>query len=389
MSDTLEKMKEQLLAAEADYQLLKKHYTSVESLGGVVITALEKENLGYIKDAIRKLKADIKKREELLSRIDLQGVFMEYDNLLDRVNSFYKQVNQTYKIWRNHIYSVGTCYSNAYDNYKDTVAKQKKYKDDLANIAGSIISVAGVGTLSWLSTTGKIVKLLGNRYKDAVNIGEDVAQGLWDKTVSFAAGKMSSVQKIDLKGPIVFQNTISKKALEGCLGVLNTVLKCEGIVIECKVRISKLRQGSGGTIKGSPAAKKQYENFLKVQDSIAKTMEPVMTWIKKMPPKINAKELQDDLERGFWAKWLPKLHKHTPAHYKKSYDHGLGTVPYKVEASDSYDAWMSTALANRLTALVDLPGIGVGKNGLDYWVSQNDVKLLVGWARSFKSTQKF
>ena len=36
-----------------------------------------------------------------------------------------------------------------------------------------------------------------------------------------------------------------------------------------------------------------------------------------------------------------------------------------------------------------LSAIGVGKNGLDNWVSDNDVKLLIKWARGFKPKHKF
>jgi len=371
------------------YAEFENYFTSKDSFDGTNINKVEQITLDYIKVGISKIEAEIVERKQLLSNIDMQGVYNKYDLLLDTINSTWKGVELTHKKWKNHIFSVGTCYAKAFETFEDTVKAQNQYKQDLANLTAAIISLMGVGTLSWISTSAILVEKFGKKIDDLFNIAEDVVQSFQDKAVTYAASKVGSVDKISLDGPLVFQNSISKKALAECTEILTKILICEGTVMECKKMIDSLRDQGIGSKHGSEDAKIQYEHFIKVESAIVNCLMVAGKWIKKLPEPINTKELTKDFERGFWSKWLPRL-KGTKTVKSPSRDEfGIrdpNPVSYKVA---TYDDSFSSELSNRLTVLINLTAIGVGKNGLDNWVSDNDVILLIKWANGFKSTQNF
>ena len=209
------------------------------------------------------------------------------------------------------------------------------------------------------------------------NVFEDIAQGGWDKIVSYQAANWPATVKKDFSEPLVFQNKISKKALSGYQIVRTEVLKHAKATIECEAKMLELQTKKIGD------AKKEFENYIKYEAGVGKIIASAKTWVAKTPPSINAAELTKDFERGFWAGWLPRLKNHTAGKLIT----GPGGVGYIPETT-TYDAWLDRELKDRLTLLIDLKSIGVGKNGLD-WTSQNDVKLLIKWAKAFKPTQKF
>ena len=383
MADSLAKMEADLESCKDQFNHYKKFFTSPDSLGGTKLTGFEQGALSFIESAITKLEAKVKERKELLTKVTISDVKDHYSLLLKKINQFVlDDIDGVYLKWQSHILSVGTCYTNADTIFKKTVEAQNKYKADLANIVGSIISVAGIGTLSWLSTTGKLGKVLIKLTANQQNVFEDIAQGGWDKIVSYQAANWPATVKKDFSEPLVFQNKISKKALSGYQIVRTEVLKHAKATIECEAKMLELQTKKIGD------AKKEFENYIKYEAGVGKIIASAKTWVAKIPPSINAAELTKDFERGFWAGWLPRLHTHQPARIEYSPDHGLGTVPRKVPASDSYDSWLDNELKDRLTALIDLKGIGVGEGGL-WWTSSNDVKLLIKWAKAFKPTQKF
>ncbi len=101
------------------------------------------------------------------------------------------------------------------------------------------------------------------------------------------------------------------------------------------------------------------------------------SWVANTPPTINAGELTKDFERGFWSKWIPRLKGYRTIRNPTVDEFGVsdpyGGVSYKI---DTFDTWFSSDLKQRLTLLIPLEGIGIGKNGL-WWVSEDDVKLLI------------
>lgn len=65
-------------------------------------------------------------------------------------------------------------------------------------------------------------------------------------------------------------------------------------------------------------------------------------------------------------------------------------VDFSSSTEAEYDAWwLSEKLTDRLTNLIKLELTCVGANGLDYWVSKEDIKCLVEWAEGFNMTEKF
>lgn len=91
-----------------------------------------------------------------------------------------------------------------------------------------------------------------------------------------------------------------------------------------------------------------------------------------------------DFERGFWSKWIPRLKGYKTVRVPTR-DKTGGSELTEV---DTFDTWFSYDLKQRLTLLIPLEGIGIGKNGL-WWVTEDDVKLLIAWANRFSPTQKF
>lgn len=384
MADTLEQMGQKIQEYKEKYAEYKKYFTSEESLGGTAITPFEQGCLTFINNAIISVESEIKKRKELLTKVTITDVKDHYSLLFKRINHFVDdKVDNTYIEWQKHIVSVGSCYAKAFDIFEKTVEAQDKYKADLANIAGSILSIAGIGTLSWLSTTGKLAAVLTKLSATQVNVVEDIAQGAWDKAVSYGATQWPSSMKKDFTGPLVFQNTFSLKILKGYQAVRTELLKHAGAAIACEAKMLEYQTAKTGN------AKSEYEKFIKFEANVIAAIAAAKNWVTNTPPSIDTAELTKDLERGFWAGWIPRLKGYRTVRLPSVDEFGVsdpnGSMSYKV---DTFDTWFSSDLKKRLTLLIPLEGIGVGKDGL-WWVSENDVKLLISWANSFNPTQKF
>lgn len=384
MSDTLIEMKKTLKERQAALASLKKKATDVNSFGGKEIIPFEAKFISFAERAIEALNAKIKERERLLSTVNMQDVINHYDGLFQRITLSINNAHQTYLAWQSHIYNVGTHYDRAFKTFKDTVVAQDKYKADLANIAASIISIAGVGTLSWLSTTGKLAAALSKmNLGSQANIIEDIAQTALDKYVSYKVPKMPNGIKSTFPGPVEFQNQISLKAISGYKNIHLEITRNAEAVSLCRAAIVDLQTKKIGD------AKKQFEKYIKFEDGIGNILTKADTWIKVLPPTITAKALEDDFERSFWAGWIPNLKSETTRRIPSRDEFGVrdpnGGQTYTVE---SFDTWLSSSLKKRLYALIDMKSIGVGEGGL-WYVSGNDIKLLIGWANKFKFTQTF
>lgn len=385
MSDTLDEMKKRLKKHQATLAEMKKEATSINSLGGKTIVKLEEYRMAMVEHTIQALANKIKERERLLSTVDMQDVINHYDSLYKRVNNQINTANDTYTTWRVHIYNVGTYYNSAFSTFENTVNAQNKYKADLANIAASITSIVGMGTLSWLSTSGKLAAALSkiNLNKEQANIMEDIAQGITDKVVSFAVPKLVEDTKIDLSGPLEFQNKISLKALKSFKAIYFELLRALESVTLCREAIVLMQTKKIGD------AKKQFENFIKFEAGIGNALAKTKGWINEQPPSINAKALTDEFERTFWAGWIPRLKNEKTRIHTGHDEFGVEDPNYgETYTTVSFDTWFSSALKNRLYALIDMQSIGIGKGGLQ-WVSTNDVKLLITWANKFEFSLNF
>lgn len=377
MPDNIPKMEAQLKEYLNRYNRAEELFYACDSEDGEKLSPREQNVLNEINCSIETLKKEInrkKKNQQLLIKTsDLQDVINEYGVLVETLNLFIQNdVDATYLTWQEYIKKTGTAYDKAVTSHKTIVANLKMHQDNIANIGGSILSVAGMGLFSWLSTTGKLATLLGKMSEDHANVAEDVAQGIWDKAVSYQAGKLGGKVEITIDTPLVFQNNYFLKALEGYRGIRTEVLKYMGTAIECKSKIVDLqtrKQGDG---------KEEMQKFIAFENSTFKMINNVTQWTQELPPRISHKELQKDFERSFWADWLPQIRTY-------SVDISLGL---DVDAEHSNWGWTSE-FTDKLTDLIDLKKIGIGENGLDKWVSENDARCLVNWAENFKPSVQF
>lgn len=380
MADTLKEMEDKLQAYKSHYLEYKQYYESEASMGGQVITVAEQGSLAFINSAITKLEEEIKNRRALLSTVKMEDVTDYYALLFKKITLFiFNTLDSTYLKWQEHIISSGNSYATAVSKHETTVKNLEKHKADVANIAGSILSVAGLGTLSWLSSADKLKVVLKGLSEVQENVLEDVAQGGWDKVVSYSAGQPNNSIKTSFDSPLVFQNTIALKALRAYQAARQEVLKQAGACVQMEEYVLNLQTRNTGN------AKEEYEKFIKFESNALKAITQSNTWAQKLPAETGGSyytSLQEDLERALWAKWLPGL-KSVSTYESSGSNYSTGGTRTVV----NYDSWWWTEeLCKRLTELIDLEAVGVGKNGLDDWVSGRDVELLISWANSFKQT---
>ena len=392
MSDILAQMEADLQKYKKDYQQIKKWIVDACSEDGEEISACERENLEACKRYIEQLELSIKERKDLLSRIDFQGVYHEYDMFFKRLQVTVNRVIKHHNDWRLYISQVSNIYNSAAKEFTAIIEAQKQFHQDLVNITTAAISIVGGGMLSWISTTGSVASRLASLSDDVINIAEDVAQITLDKVVSIAGPKIASIQTIGTPDVIEFQNKISIKALEACQPLLKTVIECQEVVLACLEHIARLHRGKGGTVRGNSEAKLQYEKCLSLMNSVSKTMQPVHKWLNIPVPSISPSKLQHEFKSSFFAGWLPRLSSYHPS-YQREVPPSTGSFQAHVEtvpARTSYENFFfSDRLAEALDEVIDLQAAGIGEGGLDFYISDNDIKLMVAWAKNYQPKHQF
>jgi len=393
MDEILKELKEGLAEHEEALNNFIRLAKEPDSWGGTEINWFEELAINNAKGLIEAIKQEIKDREAVLAdrkrteaTITMQGVVNHYGLLYDKtVEYIMEQVDNTYLKWQDHILTAGSCYANASKTFNDTVEAQNQYKQALVDITGSVISVIGLGALSWLSTSLQAMKSLEKVSDKLINATEDMVQGGWDKVVGHAAGAVPSKVAHSNKLPTEFQNEITQKALNRYLKNRNIVLSYGKKVLHYNTVVVDLEAKKIGN------AKEEYRTYNRIEDQFEHVKLACNEWVNTKPSEINETLLTEDFERCFWAGWLPRLQYTSKKTVPYVDEFGVrdpmgGTViSTSIEYSDSF----SGALSSRLTHLIDLVAIGVGKNGLDYNVSDNDVKLLIAWAHKFQPSQKF
>jgi hypothetical protein len=379
MSDTLKEMEDKLQAYKLEYAEYKKYYESEDSWGGQAITSAEQATLTFIKNAIDKVESKTKERRAVHSTVKMEDVTGHYAVLFKKITLFiFNTLDSSYLKWQEHIISVGNSYATAVTRHETTVSNLEKHKANVANIAGSILSVAGLGTLSWLSSADKLKGVLKGLSEIQENVLEDVAQGGWDKVVSYSAAQPNNSIKTNFDSPLVFQNTIALKALRKYQAAREEILKHGGACVQMEEYVLNLQTRNTGN------AKAEYEKFIKFESNALKAITESSNWAQSLPAQTSGSyytSLQDDLECALWAKWVPGLKSITTVQSSGS-NYSTGESRTVV----SYDTWWWTdELCKRLDDFIDLEAIGIGKDGLD-WVSGEDVRLLISWGNSFKQT---
>lgn len=383
MSDTLIEMKKTLKERKATLADMKKEATDINSLGGKDVVALESLRIAFVEGTIKALADEITQREKDQSTCTMQGVINLYDGLLIRIRKSIDDADRAFTTWQIHILNVGTYYNHAFTTFEDTVKAQEKYDADLANIAASVLSIGGMGVLSWLSTTKILANTITNISANQANILEDVAQGLTDKIVSFSVPKVVDNIQIKPSGPLEFQNKITLKATKSYKAVAFELHKAFKTVSLCREAIVLLEIRKTGNVK------EQYENYIRLEDNIGDILVKTNKWSTTSPPVIEETALTNEFERAFWAGWIPRLKNEKTRTHTGRDEFGVADPNYGETYNEvSFDTWFSSTLKNRLYALIDMKSIGVGDGGLG-WVSVADVKLLIAWANKFTFTQTF
>jgi len=154
MPDNIPKMEAELKEYLKRYDKAKSLFYVSDSENGVNLSPREQEVLNEIACSIELLEQEIDRRKKyqqfLLKSVDMQDVINYYGILVENLNLFIgKEVDSTYLIWQVHIENVASSYTKAVSSHSNIVANLKKHQDDVANIGGSILSVAGMGLLSW------------------------------------------------------------------------------------------------------------------------------------------------------------------------------------------------------------------------------------------------
>lgn len=224
--------------------------------------------------------------------------------------------------------------------------------------------------------------------KKLATINEE--QTPFDKLMGIAATKFPKSVHSKMNTPFAFQNEVILKAFSSLLPIMKAIIKFQSAFNSRRDHLLKLSMQSGGSEGGTDLAKKEYKKSLEDCSMIAKAFKEIQKWINTKPNDPMTREVRtDEFKRMFWKEWLPTLEHVTPAHIEtNNYGYSSEEVSVPEEVSHS-NWWLSSKLLEEIDRLLDLKKLGIGENGLDSWVSDNDVRLLVLWARNHQTTLKF
>jgi hypothetical protein len=387
MPDTLAELQKNLAKAKQRYKEIKESLLVLKAWGEDKVLKEEEVLMKEIGKSINELEKSIIEHKRILANADFQDTINGYDRLKAFIDKKFKQIQNTHIAWMEHICAVGLDYSAAYESFNGIMKAQSKYEADMVAIGKSIISLASMGTATWLLSSSKLLTTLVDTFEKN-KAGLKVAEDIVKNSLTYALGKLPKSAGSTIKTPFAFKDEILLEALGNLRPILEVVLKYEGIVMACQESVTKLRVESSRKGRGTNLAKEEYEKYLEVSNMITKAFAEVQVWIDKMPESTHTgTDRVDEFKRMFWQEWLPTLETVTPGkqYIGGNYSDGVSTSP-----TVDYSDWgLSKELKQEISRLLDLKKLGIGENGLDYWASDNDVRLLVVWARSYKSSLKF
>ena len=280
------------------------------------------------------------------------------------------------------VLNAGSAFSLAYELFTKTVEAQSNYKKDLANIAASIISIAGAGTLAWVSSAGIITanfaRFSAAINKQITNTAEDVMQVALDKGVSYVVPKMPSTAQPTAGLPDVFQNDLNRKILANYQEIRGIVAKQGQVLTALHKTMAELK------IEGKGNVQAEYKRYISVKASLETAYEEVRNYVTKGPKPVNQDALAKELERDMWSQWLPSLKGFRSAVPARD-EFGVRdpNASYKVP---TFETWFCRELKNRL---INLKITNESRAEIDYWTSTEDSKKLVAWANSHTIPQRF
>jgi hypothetical protein len=252
--------------------------------------------------------------------------------------------------WTIAARTIGSAYCMAYETHVKAVESAAKEAALHESIAFGVLTAITVGALGWL----------GEASKAASSFRKLMAAGLED-TIQTALGEgfdviqagVAPTAKTVAKSPLIFQNSLLNSLDDQWKQVL-------AFFIRVRARL--------------------FESELERFDTVTpKRLEAEMNkWLKRnkfmVEPKVqDQKEMQNEIERGIWAKWVPCLKVIIPS--------GPRTL-----AVELYEK-PGTPVEARLNKLGITAEAGIGKT-FGWFTSQPELEKLAAWARSF-SPKKF
>ena len=205
-----------------------------------------------------------------------------------RLGQFQDEVLARAESWQIAARNVGSAYATAAKMHTDALAAQDKIEALKTQILFSVLTVATSGSLSWLSSGLAMAEKFPERLA-LIEAVEDAAQAGVGEVFSAVSPMIFTQQNKAVNiDPQVFQN------------------ERENAVSEAKIKVLE----RFGRIKSQWAAAplETWDDY-----SEAKQLAEHNDWLKKADNLAGKDDLPsiavmaDELERGFWAAWMPGL----------------------------------------------------------------------------------
>jgi len=269
--------------------------------------------------------------------------------------------------WRIAARNIGSAYATAAKMHRDALAKQDKIDALTTQLIFSVLTVATSGALSWVSTGLQMSEKFPERVQ-LIEAVEDAAQAGVGEGFSALGPLIWTRQNESVNiEPQVFQNERENAVSEAIIKVEDRFGD-----IQSEYASFPLEKWDDYTEEKQLA---DFKAWLKEADTLAG---------KDDLPSIDV--MADELERGIWALWVPRLRT------KFIYDR-LGSRIDKTERmservnagelKEGYDyASVGSAIEERLNKL----GILKMANVQIHWYQSADTedKKLIAWAQGYK-----
>jgi len=287
--------------------------------------------------------------------------------------------------WEIVARNVGSAYASAADLHARSLGERDKVIAQRQAIMFGVLTAATAGGLSWLSsvaqattptTVGVILSRPGlavpgtgwpsgslardifvNSLEDAAQAGASEAIDIWQLSVANPSVPVS-------QNPLTYQNEILNYLAELHLNV-------KAYIQEVHREFEDLPMAAWDNFDPEKQAKIYKEKL-----EASKLAQP--------PSLPDVATMQNQLERGMWAKWLPSLKR----------TRSIGMSPgsfefnYSAEAEETYYDDLTEPVEDRLDYLGISAESGVGKfRGT--WTWSDEVKKAVDWAYSYRQPQFF
>jgi hypothetical protein len=290
--------------------------------------------------------------------------------------------------WQSMFRVVGAAFADAMELHEDAVQEAQQQAEDRADVVSAVVAVVAVGLLAYGSTIVQGSKELATSTQALVNALEDAAQQALESTSQAASEAMLTdhLDSVTSEVPQSFQNYFLNevgRAHQEILGWLIDVMKL----------ISSQRQITRGNLldDGSPSkVQLETETLSETKTAVNSLLAEVRrTDLFGTPPEVDGYELQNEIERGTWARWIPdKLQdiKVVTATAPPGTS-GKVMVPTRQERVTFYG--LEDAIRERLVALEISQEAGVADlNVLQKLLTSGEVQGLIRWAQAYSPVVK-